>query len=112
MMMIRRFLFLSATLIIPYLVAGQKTDFGVWYEVKAEKKVIDHLRFDLEASVRTDQNASNIESMYLEPGLRYKFNDYLNAGIYYRFIEQLEKDGDFHARHRWFVQTRGTARPR
>ncbi len=109
MMMIRRFLVFAAAFLMPLLVAGQKTDFGVWYEVKAEKKIIDNLRFDLEASVRTDQNASNIETIYLEPGLRYKFNDYLNAGLYYRFIEQLEKDGDFHARHRWFIQVRGTA---
>lgn len=64
---------------------------------------------DLEASIRTNEKAANIEKFYLEPGLRYKFNDYFNAGIYYRFIDQKEKDDKYHPRHRWFIQMKGTA---
>lgn len=109
MMMIKRAAFLAFTFLMPVLVAGQKTDFGIWYEVKAEKKIIDNLRFDLEASIRTDQNASHIDKFYLEPGLRYKFNDYLAAGLYYRLTEQKENDGNYHPRHRWFMQVKGTA---
>ena len=90
-------------------VAGQKTDYGIWYEAKAEKDIWKGLRADLEASLRTNENAGNIDKFYIEPGLRYKFNDYFNAGIYYRFIDQKEKDERFHPRHRWFVQLKGTA---
>ena len=63
---------------------------------------------------RTDQNASKVEKFYFEPGLRYKFNDYFAAGIYYRFTEQREtidkSEGiyEFHPRHRWFVQLKGS----
>lgn len=108
-MMIRRYTFLLLVLLLPAGLAGQRTDYGIWYEAKADKDIWKGLRFDLEASVRTDQNASRVETFYLEPGLRYKFNDYLAAGIYYRFIEQLEKDEQFHVRHRWFAQVKGTA---
>lgn len=89
--------------------AGQTPDYGIWYEAKADKKIWKGLRADFEASIRTNDNARNIEKFYFEPGLRYKFNDYFNAGIYYRFIEQEEKDGKFHARHRWFAQVKATA---
>ncbi len=107
-MMIRKSLTVIAALLLSSVLAGQKTDYGIWYEVKADKKIWKALRFDLEASVRTDQNAARVETIYLEPGLRYKFNDYLAAGVYYRLIEQLEKDNQFHIRHRWFAQVKGT----
>lgn len=90
-------------------VAAQDTDYGIWYEAKAEKNIWKGLRLDLEASIRTNEKAANIEKFYLEPGLRYKFNDYFNAGIYYRFIDQKEKDDKYHTRHRWFIQMKGTA---
>ncbi len=90
-------------------VAAQDTDYGIWYEAKAEKNIWKGLRLDLEASIRTNEKAANIEKFYLEPGLRYKFNDYFNAGIYYRFIDQKEKDDKYHPRHRWFIQMKGTA---
>ena len=96
-------------LLLSGLAVGQTPDYGIWYEAKADKKIWKGLRADFEASIRTNENASNIEKFYFEPGLRYKFNDYLNAGVYYRLIEQKEKDGNYHARHRWFAQMKATA---
>jgi hypothetical protein len=109
MTMIRKTTIIFISLLFSVAAAGQKTDYGIWYEAKAEKKIWNDLRADVEASIRTNENARNIEKFYIEPGLRYKFNDYFNAGIYYRFIEQKEKDDQFHARHRWFFQMKGTA---
>lgn len=96
-------------LILSSAAAGQDTDYGIWYEARASKEIWKDLRFDLEASIRTNENARNIDRFYFEPGLRYKFNDYFNAGIYYRFIDKKEKDGNYHPRHRWFLQMKGTA---
>lgn len=96
-------------LLLSVTAAGQKTDYGIWYEAKAEKEIWKGLRFDLEASLRTNENAANIDKFYVEPGLRYKFNDYFTAGVYYRFIDQKEKDDKYHPRHRLFVQMKGTA---
>jgi len=106
-MTIKRKLLLLAVLLLPLNIQAQNPDFGIWYEVKADRKIIKDLRFDLETSIRTDRDASNIESFYAEPGLRYKFTDWFNAGIYYRFTEQKEDDGRFYPRHRWFVQLKG-----
>lgn len=109
MTMIRKATVGLIAMLFSVIAAGQKTDYGIWYEASASKNIRKGLRADLEASVRTNENAGNIEKFYLEPGLRYKFNDYFNAGVYYRFIEQKEKDDQYHARHRWFFQMKGTA---
>ena len=109
MTMIKKATFVICAIILYLPLAGQKTDYGIWYEAKAEKKIYKALRLDFEASIRTDQRASHVEKFYFEPGLRYKFNDYFDAGIYYRLIEQEEDDGRYHARHRWFLQMKGSS---
>jgi len=106
-MRIKNLLLLIAVFLLPEGVTGQRSDFGLWYELSAEHELVKGLRIEAEASLRTDNNASRAESWYLEPGLRYKINKYFAAGVYYRFIEQVEKDDRFHARHRWFVQLKG-----
>jgi opacity protein-like surface antigen len=114
MMTIKRLLILALALHLPALLIAQKADFGIWYEANVEYKIVKKLRFDFETNIRTDQNASKVEKFYFEPGFRYKFNDYFAAGIYYRFIEQREtidkSEGiyEFHARHRWFLQLKGS----
>ncbi len=107
--MIKRGTVILFALLLSAIAAGQTTDYGIWYEAKADKKIWQGLRADFETSIRTNENARNIEKFYFEPGLRYKFNDYFNAGIYYRFIGQEEKDGKYHARHRWFAQIKASA---
>ncbi len=107
--MIKRGTVILFALLLSAIAAGQTNDYGIWYEAKADKKIWKGLRADFETSIRTNENARNIEKFYFEPGLRYKFNDYFNAGIYYRFIGQEEKDGKYHARHRWFAQIKVTA---
>src|SRR5512133_2795235 len=92
MMRIKNLFFLTAVLLIPAVLTGQKSDFGLWYELSADRELVKGLRIEAEASLRTDNNASRAESWYIEPGLRYKFNKYFAAGIYYRFIEQMEND--------------------
>jgi long-subunit fatty acid transport protein len=115
MTMMNRLSIISLLLLLSSLTSmAQKADFGIWYEANAEYDIVKGLRFDFEANIRTDQNASKIEKFYFEPGLRYKFNDYFAAGIYYRFMEQREtidkSEGiyEFHPRHRWFVQLKGS----
>jgi len=107
--MIKKGTFILFALLLTAIAAGQAPDYGIWYEAKVDKKLWKGLRADFEASIRTNENARNIEKFYFEPGLRYKFNDYFNAGIYYRFIGQEEKDGKYHPRHRWFAQMKATA---
>ena len=65
MTMIKKAVIVAFALLLPAVLTGQDNDFGIWYEAKVEKKIVKHLRFDLEASIRTDENASNIYKFYL-----------------------------------------------
>lgn len=103
----KRSLALFSIALFSLTIKAQDTDFGIWYEAQADCKIYKGFRFDFEASIRTDNDGSNVESFYFEPGLRYKINDYFNAGIYYRLIKQKEDNDRFHARHRWFIQLKG-----
>jgi opacity protein-like surface antigen len=86
---------------------SQNDDFGIWYSVSAEKKLIKKVELDLDANVRTYNNASKIDEAFFDIGLTYKFNKFLSAAASYRFTEFLEKDDSFHPRHKWFADLKG-----
>jgi predicted porin len=86
---------------------SQNDDFGIWYSVSAEKKLVKKVKLDLDANVRTYNNASKIEEAFLDIGLTYKFNKFLSAAASYRFTEFKEDDDLFHPRHKWFADLKG-----
>ena len=86
---------------------SQNADFGLWYSITAEKKLIKSLDLNLDANVRTYNNASEIEEAFFDIGLNYKFNKYLSAAVSYRFTEFKEDDESFHPRHKWFADLKG-----
>lgn len=107
-MMIKRSLLII--LLVTVCTSGfpQKDDFGIWYDVSTEIKPIKKFELDLEACLRTFDNASLIEEVFVEGGISYKVNKYLNAGAAYRFTQNIEDDDSYHPRHKWFVDLKGT----
>jgi hypothetical protein len=87
---------------------AQDRDFGIWYRISGELKIINKLELDLSASLRTLNNASKIEEIFFNIGLTYKFNKFLSAAVSYRFTEFMEDDDSFHPRHKWFADLKGT----
>ena len=106
-MMIKRILPLAGILLLSIVTKAQDNKYGIWYEADANFKIVKSLKAEIAGCLRTDENASNIESYYFEGGLKYKVNKYFSAGAYYRLIENKEKDSSFYARHRWFIQLNG-----
>lgn len=86
---------------------SQNDDFGIWYSVSAEKKLVKKVELDLDANLRTYENASKIEEAFFDIGLTYKFNKFLSAAASYRFTEFKEDDDSFHPRHKWFADLKG-----
>jgi hypothetical protein len=86
----------------------QVSDFGLWYEVNAEKSL--NKKFDLEASVmvRTFQNGSKIEQAYFEAGATYNLNKYLGFAASYRIGNYVDNDYLYHIRHKWFGDIKGS----
>ena len=107
-MKIKRLLFSLLFLAIWGLLYSQESDFGLWYEVKAEKSL--NKKFDLGASavVRTFRDGSKIEQAYLEAGAAYNLNKYLGFAASYRIGNYAENDDLYHIRHKWFGDIKGS----
>jgi predicted porin len=87
--------------------AFSQDDFGIWYSVSAEKKLVKKVVLDFDANVRTYSKASKIDEAFFDIGITYKFNKYLSAAASYRFTEFKEDDNFFHPRHKWFTDLKG-----
>ena len=107
MRMTTKKLVLLFLLICTTSISFSQDDFGIWYSISAEKKLVKNLELDLDANVRTYDNASKIEEAFFDIGLTYKFNKYLSAAASYRFTEFKEDDDQFHPRHKWFADLKG-----
>lgn len=106
MMTKRKILFLAATC-LALTSFSQKKDFGIWYSISAEKKLVKNLEMNVDANIRTYSKASEIEEYFFDFGLTYKLNKYISAGAGYRFTEFMEDDDTFHPRHKWNADLRG-----
>ena len=90
---------------------SQESDFGVWYSVSAEHKLIKRLDLDLSAALRTFENAAKVEEVFFEGGLSYKLTSFLTIGGAYRISENIEDDLSYHLRHKLFGDIKGTYSP-
>jgi hypothetical protein len=106
-MKIKRLLFSLLLLLASGALYGQERDFGLWYELNAEKSL--NKKFDLEASamVRTFRDGSKIEEAYFEAGATYNLNKYLGFTASYRIGNYVENDDMYHIRHKWFGDIKG-----
>lgn len=95
-------------LIFPKLVYSQSDDFGIWYGFNAGYSLAKKLDINVSTVIRTFNNASKIEQAYLEGGVSYKFNKYFTTAVSYRIINNLEDDSEFHIRHKWFADIKGS----
>lgn len=108
MMMIKRPFFFVALFFLGISGYSQTDDFGIWYNISGERKLVKKLELDLSACIRTFDKASKIEEAFLEAGVAYKFNKYLTAGVAYRITENIEDNDSYYLRHKWFVDLKGT----
>jgi len=107
-MKIKRLLICISGLIFSQLVYGQSNDFGIWYGLNSNYSLIKKLDINLSVMIRTFNNASEIEQAFLEGGVSYKFNKYFSVAGSYRLTDKLEDDSEFHIRHKWFADVKGT----
>ena len=95
-------------LILSRIIYCQNDDFGIWYGVNAEYSINKTLEIDVSTMVRTFSNASKVEEAFLEGGVTYKFNKYFSIAGGYRFTENLEDNNEFHIRHKWLADLKGS----
>jgi hypothetical protein len=107
-MMIRSLLFSFLLVLIAGPLFSQKSDFGLWYEVNAEKSFSKKFDVNGTVMVRTFDNASFIEQAFLELGASYNLNKYVGFAGSYRIGNYLEDDELYHIRHKWFADIKGS----
>jgi hypothetical protein len=108
MMTIKPALFIFLLLLAAGTVYSQDNDFGLWYEVNAEKSITK--KFDLDGTfmVRTFDNASTLDQLFFEIGASYSLNKYVGFAGSYRIGNYLEDDDYYHIRHKWFADIKGS----
>jgi hypothetical protein len=82
---------------------SQDNDFGIWFDINSEHRIIKRLYLDLSGSVRTFKNTSNVDEYFAEGGVSYKLNRYFSFGSSYRIINKLEDDSEYYLRHKIFA---------
>jgi hypothetical protein len=103
-----RFLLIEIISLIPATIFGQSDDFGIWYGINTELKLVKKLDLNLSSEIRTFNNATQIDQAFIEGGLVFKFNDFLSSAGSYRFTGKLEDDSRYHIRHKWFAEMKGS----
>ena len=105
--MIKRPLIFTFFIIVTLTGFSQEQDFGAWYGINLKYKITSRLNFNSNSSLRTLNNASDIDIWYLEAGISYKLIKYVSVDGYYRWIFTNEFDNNFFARHRWYTDVKG-----
>ena len=100
MTMIKRTVFGLALLFASVIVNAQD-DFGMWFALNSEFGLFKKVDLRLSGSLRTFNNTSQLEQSFLETGLQYKFARNFSVEGYYRFINNIEDDGNYYYRHRF-----------
>jgi hypothetical protein len=108
MMMINRLLTFFLFLLVSGSIYSQDSDFGLWYEVNAEKSFSKKFEINGTVNVRTFDNASTLDQAYFELGASYSLNKYVGFAGSYRIGNYLEDDDLYHIRHKWFADIKGS----
>jgi len=87
---------------------SQDDDFGIWYGINSEYAINKKLEVDVSAMIRTFKNASRAEQMFLEAGVSQKLGKYNSIAASYRLTNMLEDDNNYHIRHKFLTDLKGT----
>ncbi|MDY0098004.1 MAG: DUF2490 domain-containing protein [Bacteroidales bacterium] len=99
--MIKKIVFIFYLSVSAINVFPQEKDFGIWYNIEAEKEIVNDLKFSLAGALRTFSNASKTEEYFIECELDYKINKHLSLAGNYRFNKNIEDNDKYYPRHRW-----------
>jgi hypothetical protein len=67
---------------------SQENDFGLWTSVTIEKKINYLVDISLSQEFRFNNNIQHIDKFFTDAGINFRINKFINAGLYYRFINE------------------------
>ncbi|MDQ3191425.1 MAG: DUF2490 domain-containing protein [Bacteroidota bacterium] len=75
-------------------------DFAIWTGYKLKKSIAPGTSIRFRQEIRLINNASQIQKVFNEIGIRHKFNKYFSIGISYRNSQNVQRENAFSSRHR------------
>lgn len=88
------------------LSAQNRTDFGIWAGVQMSQKLYKGLTGRYSSEIRLDGNASYFQTVFFDVALNYKFHDFFNTTLGYRYNISLQRN-----RHRVYLDLNGSYSP-
>jgi len=107
-MMFRKVSIILSFTLLSLSAVSQEKDFGIWYGVSAEHKLLDKLELGMSTCIRTFDKGSKIEEAFIDGGLSFKIIKQLSVAGYYRFTWNHEDDGSFKPRHKWYFDIKSS----
>lgn len=107
----RKLLLLFPFLILARFAPAQTSDLGSWMTFSVNKKIVDKLEFNFDQEFRLRDNLTNVNLIYTNLGLTYKFTKWFRFSAVYRFIDKHKSDGTYGLRNRFYADLSFKAKP-
>jgi hypothetical protein len=88
-------------LLFAFSSAAQVNDAGLWTSISLKKELHKKIDLNAESELRLFENLSEIRTSFIDLSAQYKINEFLRAGLNYRFGNRKQLDDSFDLRQRW-----------
>ncbi|MFH2096653.1 MAG: DUF2490 domain-containing protein [Bacteroidota bacterium] len=89
-------------LFLPCIISAQEQDFECWTGFSLKKKMSNRFRLLNTNELRLNENSTKLESFYFDFGGEYRFNEILEAGLFYRIVQKFYYDDYSVTQHRFY----------
>jgi hypothetical protein len=79
---------------------SQDKDYGIWLGIDAQHALLKNLDAGIAGWIRTYDNSSRVDQLYIDGGLQYIFNRNICVAGSYKLASKSEDDARFYFRHR------------
>ena len=95
-------------LILPFFLLArpanaQSQDFGSWMTFSVNKGIVGKLEFNFDQELRLRNNLTDVNLLYTNLGLSYKFTKWFRFAAVYRFIDKHKETGEWGLRNRFYA---------
>jgi hypothetical protein len=87
---------------------GQKSDFGIWYNISAQKELARKLNLNLGVTLRSSDNACKVNEAFIQGGLAYDLTRHVSISGLYRYTVGMGTDGFYHPINKIFTDLNGS----
>jgi hypothetical protein len=103
MAMLKRTFFFFILCFSSHFISAQTEDLGSWMTFSVDKGIFGKLDFNFDQELRLKDNISDVNLLYTNLGISYKFNKYFRLATVYRMIDKHKGDNTYGIRNRFYT---------